>query len=134
MDGGLRHAIVGIGINVNVDFEGAPSLITPATSLLLEAGHSVSRRDVLVALLTGIERRYLALLNGQSFHLEWAERMVTLGHLVQVSGVSERWEGLATGVDEDGALLVRVADGSVQRVLSGDVTLRSTPGTHGSAG
>ena len=121
---GIRYAIVGIGINVNVDFRGAPPLMSPATSLLMEAGRPVSRRDVLVALLTGIERRYLALLEGQSFHQEWAERMTTLGHPVQVSSALERWEGLAVGVDEDGALLVRTTKGSVRRVLAGDVTLR----------
>ena len=121
---GIRSAIVGIGINVNVDFRGAPPLMSPATSLLMEAGRPVSRRDVLVALLTGIERRYLALLEGQSFHQEWAERMTTLGHPVQVSSALERWEGLAVGVDEDGALLVRTTKGSVRRVLAGDVTLR----------
>jgi BirA family biotin operon repressor/biotin-[acetyl-CoA-carboxylase] ligase len=131
---GIRHAIVGIGINVNVDFEGAPPLMAPATSLMLEAGHPVSRRALLVSLLTGIERRYRALLAGRSFHHEWAERMVTLGHPVRVSSASEQWGGLATGVDPDGALLVRVVDGSVQRVLAGDVTLRTALDLPGSSG
>ncbi|MBN1579896.1 MAG: biotin--[acetyl-CoA-carboxylase] ligase [Anaerolineae bacterium] len=130
---GVRYAIVGIGINVNVEFEGAPRLMSPATSLLIEAGRPVSRREVLVAVLTGIERRYLALLEGQSFHQEWAERLTTLGHPVQVRGASERWEGLAIGVDEDGALLVRTEEGSVQRVLAGDVTLRPAPDLPGSS-
>jgi BirA family biotin operon repressor/biotin-[acetyl-CoA-carboxylase] ligase len=130
----IRYAIVGIGINVNVDVEGAPPLMAPATSLLLEAGHPVSRREVLVALLTGIEQRYLALLEGRSYHQEWAERMVTLGQPVQVSGASERWEGVAVGVDEDGALLVRTAAENVQRILAGDVTLRSTLDLPGSSG
>jgi BirA family transcriptional regulator, biotin operon repressor / biotin---[acetyl-CoA-carboxylase] ligase len=120
----IRHMIVGIGINVNVDLGSAPPLMAPATSLSIEAGRPVSRLKVLVALLTGVERRYLALLEGQSFHHEWAERMTTLGHHVQVGSLSECWEGLAVGVDEDGALLVRAEDGSVGRVLAGDVTLR----------
>jgi BirA family biotin operon repressor/biotin-[acetyl-CoA-carboxylase] ligase len=134
LQGCIRYAIVGIGINVNVDFEGAPPLMAPATSLLLETGYPVSRREILVDLLTGIERRYLALLEGQSYHQEWAERMVTCGQSVQVSGASERWEGLAVGVDEDGALLVRTAGGSVQRVLAGDVTLRSASDLPGNSG
>ena len=119
----LCYAIVGIGINVNVDFRDAPPLIAPATSLSIETGRPISRLKVLVALLTGIERRYLALLEGQSFHREWAARMTTLGHHVQVGSLSEHWEGTAVGVDDDGALLVRAEDGSVRRVLAGDVTL-----------
>jgi hypothetical protein len=37
----------------------------------------------------------------------------------------KRIRGLAFDVDQDGALLVRVEDGSTRRVLAGDVTLRS---------
>jgi BirA family biotin operon repressor/biotin-[acetyl-CoA-carboxylase] ligase len=129
----LRHAIVGIGINVNMDFQGAPPLTTPATSLSIEAGHPVSRRDLLIDLLTGIEQRYLAVLEGRSFHQEWAERMVTLGHPVQVSNAVERWTGEAVGVDKDGALLVRRADRNVQHILAGDVTLRATTNFPGSS-
>jgi BirA family biotin operon repressor/biotin-[acetyl-CoA-carboxylase] ligase len=120
----VRYAIVGIGINVNVSFQDVPLLMTSATSLAAESGRPVSRLDLLVALLAGIERRYLALCEGQAFHQEWAKRMATLGHPVQVAGSAERWDGLAIGVDEDGALLVRGEDGCVRRVLAGDVTLR----------
>ena len=120
----LGTAVVGIGINVNLDFEGAPSLMSPATSLMLAAGRTVSRLDLLVTLLDGIERRYVATREGQSYHHEWAERMATLGREVQVSGVTEAWQGVAMDVDADGALLVRAKDGTIQRVLAGDVTLR----------
>ena len=120
----LETAVVGIGINVNLDFEGAPALMSPATSLLLAAGRPISRMDLLVTLLDGIERRYVATREGRSYHQEWAERMATLGREVQVSGTTEAWQGVAMDVDADGALLVRAEDGTMQRVLAGDVTLR----------
>jgi len=120
----LETAVVGIGINVNVDFEGAPPLMAPATSLMLAAGRRVSRLDLLVALLSGIEQRYLAARAGRSFQTEWAERMATLGREVQVAGATGAWQGVAVDVDADGALLVRQQDGTVQRLLAGDVTLR----------
>ena len=120
----LETAVVGIGINVNVDFEGAPTLMSPATSLMLAAGRTISRLDLLVALLEGLERRYVATRKGRSYHREWAERMATLGQAVQVSGATEVWQGVAVAVDADGALLVRTAEGLVRRVLAGDVTLR----------
>ncbi len=121
----LNHVIVGIGINVNVDFRVAPPLMSPATSLLAETGHAVSRLDLLSALLASLERRYTALRNGQSFHQEWASRMATLGERVEVASGPEHWTGMAVGVDEDGALLVRMDDGNTQRILAGDVTLHS---------
>jgi BirA family biotin operon repressor/biotin-[acetyl-CoA-carboxylase] ligase len=82
----VRYAIVGIGINVNVDFGHAPPLMVPATSLSIEAGHPVSRLELLVSLCASMERRYVALREGQSFHQEWAERMATIGE------PGHRWE------------------------------------------
>ena len=38
-------------------------------------------------------------------------------------------EGLAEGVDDDGALRLRLADGRVERVLAGDVTLLAREGS-----
>ena len=120
----LRYAIVGVGLNVNVDFSRAPPLMAPATSLKSETGRQVSRLRLLDALLSSVETRYCALRDGRSYHAEWAARMATLGQEVRVSSGTDHFLGLATGVDKDGALLLRLADGSTQRVLAGDVTLR----------
>ena len=122
----LNHAIVGIGINVNMDFRSAPSLMSPATSLLAEIGHPVSRLDLLVALMTSLERYYSELLDGRSFRQEWASQMATLGEPIEVTSGSEHWAGVAVDVDLDGALLVRKAGGNIERVLADDVTLRSS--------
>lgn len=121
----LRYVIVGMGINVNVDFRHAPPLMAPATSLMEQLGHPVSRLDLLVALLEQIEIRYNALRAGHSPHREWAQRMETLGRRVTVSSGDERIEGIAEDVDPDGALLVRTDEGVLHTILAGDVTLRT---------
>ncbi len=121
----LDYAIVGIGLNVNADLRDAPPLLAPATSMLMEAGHEFSRLEVLVTVLEELERRYRALCAGQTFHHEWAERMVTLGQHVQVREGTTVQSGTAVGVDKDGALLLRDDDGILHRVLVGDVTLHT---------
>jgi BirA family biotin operon repressor/biotin-[acetyl-CoA-carboxylase] ligase len=120
----LDYALVGVGINVNTDLCGVPLMI-PATSLMAEVGHSVSRVELLNRVLASLEQRYEALQAGQSFHDEWAGRLATIGQDVVATAGRERWQGTALGVDQDGALLIRLADGSVQRIVAGDVTLRS---------
>jgi BirA family biotin operon repressor/biotin-[acetyl-CoA-carboxylase] ligase len=51
--------VLGIGINVNLSAEALPEDVRiPATSLLVETGQKVDRRELLAALLEALERRY----------------------------------------------------------------------------
>jgi len=119
----LDFAVVGIGINVNVEPEVLPTLAPDATSILAEAGRPVDRVALLVALLGGVEQRYGALQAGVSPHREWAARLATLGHPVEVTTSEGVLRGVAESVDEDGALLLRTPGGALRRLLAGDVTL-----------
>ena len=121
----VSFVVVGMGLNVNLDPGQLPAeLIVPATSLSHVLGGEVARLPLLWALLGAVEERYLRLKLGSSPHAEWAERLVTLGRQVRVSGVGSVLEGLAEGVDANGALVVRRADGRLETVLAGDVSLR----------
>ena len=124
----LDFAVVGIGVNVNVRPEALPTLAPDATSILAEVGCPVDRGALLVALLAGVERRYQALRAGESPHQEWAARLATLGQPVEVSTPGGMLAGVAESVDEDGALLLRLPDGGLQRLLAGDVTLARSSG------
>jgi BirA family biotin operon repressor/biotin-[acetyl-CoA-carboxylase] ligase len=120
----LAYAVVGMGINVNVDFGGAGELARTATSLAQELGREVSRLELLRAILTGIERWYARLRTGESPHAEWTTRLATLGQRVIVTTPTEQLSGVAEGVDADGGLLLRDGSGMLRCVLAGDVTLR----------
>lgn len=120
----LRHVVVGMGINVNLDTSLLPEVMVPATSLMTEAHRMISRTELLCGLLEGIERRYEALASGWSPHEEWRAHLVTLGTAVRVGTPGEILEGEAVDVDPDGALIVRDLAGQHHHVLAGDVTLR----------
>jgi BirA family biotin operon repressor/biotin-[acetyl-CoA-carboxylase] ligase len=121
----VEWAIVGIGLNVNLDLAQLPEdLLMPATSLSHALGSKVPRLPLLLAFLQAVERRYQALRAGHSPHGEWAAKLVTIGQRVVASTQDGIIEGVAEGVDADGALLVRLAGGSLQTVVAGDVTLR----------
>ena len=121
----VEYAVVGIGLNVNLDPSSLPAgLHMPATSLSHALGAQVARLPLLQALLQGIEERYLALRAGKSPHQDWAARLVTLGKPVTVTSTGSVLKGTAEGVDADGALLVRLTDGRLERVLAGDVSTR----------
>ena len=119
----VDYAIIGIGINVNLRPADFPELSLIITSLFNELGREVSRLAIIRHLLVEVERLYLALLSGESIYEQWRDRLVTLGRRVQVRWGKTVYEGIAESIAKDGSLLLRCPDGSLTRVVAGDVTL-----------
>ncbi|HEY1768084.1 MAG TPA: biotin--[acetyl-CoA-carboxylase] ligase [Terracidiphilus sp.] len=109
------RAVVGIGINVHQrQFD--PGLATPATSLDLVAGRTVSRQPLLIALLNSLEREANSLLDGRTAadiqaRIEQASTWVR-GRRVEVHG-PQACTGVTRGLDAHGFLLVETAAGLV---------------------
>jgi BirA family biotin operon repressor/biotin-[acetyl-CoA-carboxylase] ligase len=116
--------LVGVGINVNFDPREHADIRDIATSLREETGHEVEREALLAACMLQFEGLYESAKSGVSPFDAWRELLVTLGQHVHASWPGGEARGLAEGVDEDGALLVRIAEDAVVRVEAGDVTLR----------
>lgn len=117
----IEVAIVGIGINVTVDFTAQPALQEIATSLHREAERSLARADLLLELLPRLEARYREVVASGSCHAAWSQRLLWIGEPVQVVGAQGIVRGLARGVDEQGALLVEQDDGTIEAIWAGDV-------------
>ena len=56
--GEAQYALVGIGVNVNFDIDTDSEIASVATSIKREAGHPVSREDILAAVLNEFEDLY----------------------------------------------------------------------------
>jgi len=120
----VNYSITGIGINANLRLADFPEIQTTATSLSDELGREISRLNVIRHLLGEIERYYLALSAGESIYEEWRDRLVTPGKRVRVTAGETTYEGIAESVTRDGSLSLRGSDGSLTRIVAGDVTLR----------
>lgn len=118
-----RSALVGIGLNVNLDVEAVPEIANIATSLRRVTGRDASREDVFAALLNAFEDRYEQALSGDAAFNDWRSRLETLGKRVRATLPDRAEEGLAEDVDDDGSLRIRRDDGSLVSVDAGDVTL-----------
>lgn len=112
----LIGVVLGLGINVRVQF--VPELRDIAINLEDTVGQSLDRVSLIATLLQRIDN-WMALIDSDTLFNTWRERLSTLGQQVHVEGV----EGVAQSVDDSGALLIKKADGSIQRVLAGDVIL-----------
>lgn len=128
-DGDTLHAVLlGVGVNVRVDFAGQ-EFAAHATNFETEVGRAHNRHDLLGLILARLDY-WIARLDTDDLIAAWEKRLSTLGQPVTVSPRADmpdeaRFSGTAEGVDEFGALMVRLADGELRRVLAGDVTLRS---------
>jgi BirA family biotin operon repressor/biotin-[acetyl-CoA-carboxylase] ligase len=124
-EGRVIYAIIGIGINVNLDVASFPEIYATATSLSHELGREVPRLDLVRHLLREIESYYLASSSGDSVYEQWQQRLITLGKKVRATSATGETvlEGIAESVDHDGSLWLRLDDGRLSRVLAGDVTL-----------
>lgn len=120
----VDYAIIGIGVNINLRLSDFPDILSTATSLSHELGREVSRLDVIRQLLVEIERLYLTLQTGGSIYEEWRDSLVMLGRRVGVKSGRTIYEGVAESVTTDGSLLLRRSDGSLTKIVAGDVTLR----------
>ena len=117
-------AVIGIGINVNFDPKAYPEIADIATSLSVELGKEVSQLEILLHLLNEVESFYLALRRDEPVHEEWRGKLETLGKVVQVKTGTDIEKGYAESVDNEGALMLRRSDGTLVRIVAGEVTLR----------
>jgi BirA family biotin operon repressor/biotin-[acetyl-CoA-carboxylase] ligase len=118
----IRHAILGIGINVGLTASDLPEEIR-ATSLLIETGTRTPRPVVCASLLEHLEE-WLSLHETEGFDAvrdRWCELSATLGRNVRVEAETGSFEGEAVDLDVDGALLVRDSSGTVRRVVAADI-------------
>ena len=120
----LEYAVIGIGINVSTAAF-PPDLATLATSLGLELGREIDRKRVQDALVVALDRGVARLREGREADLlaAWtAAAPGARGRRVAWLAGDETRQGVTDGIDATGALLVRRADGTVERLVAGDVT------------
>jgi BirA family biotin operon repressor/biotin-[acetyl-CoA-carboxylase] ligase len=125
---GTAYVVVGVGLNVRLPQAVREDLAAEgceATDLAaLGAGGS---RNELAAALIGELALMLEEFGARglaAFEDEWRAADSLAGRRVRVLQGAQTLEGMARGVDADGALLLEAAGGT-RRILSGDVTVRT---------
>jgi BirA family transcriptional regulator, biotin operon repressor / biotin---[acetyl-CoA-carboxylase] ligase len=120
--GALLSVVFGFGINLRGLFDGP--LADRATSLEAELGRPVDRNTVLVECLAALAERTRDLAGGRvaDIRARWhAYAPSARGRSVEwTAPAGRRRSGIAEGIDESGALLVRV-EGALERIVSGEV-------------
>lgn len=117
----IRYINIGLGINVNND----PTPVEPHAASLREIlGRPVSRKNLLAEFLDAFEKR-IGRNDLETVLHEWKHYTSTIGRVVKIVTHTEESEGNAVDVDENGALILELSDGSFKKIIYGDCFHRS---------
>jgi BirA family biotin operon repressor/biotin-[acetyl-CoA-carboxylase] ligase len=119
---GLQYVILGIGINLRP--AAYPMAIADrASSIEAELGREVDSGTILVEVLAALASAVESLATGDpgAVLARWrALAPLAAGAAVECDGPRGRVSGVAAGIADDGALLVRVGD-DLERIVAGEV-------------
>jgi len=112
----VRFINIGMGVNVNNN----PTLREPmAVSLKKIIGRNILRKQLLAGFLDAFENR----LNKDALDnviSEWKSYSLTMGRAVKIVTTHDEFKGIAVDVDNTGALMLKLADGSIKKIIYGD--------------
>ena len=128
--GRIESLVVGIGVNHTLPPEGFPDdLHGIAGAVFPDSVPPGASRNRLAAaiieeLLTVVDH-----VDEVGFMVEYRRRSVVVGQRVKVLQGTVAYEAEAIGIADDGALVVRLADGSEQQLRAGEISLRPILGS-----
>ena len=127
--GQVDALILGVGINVkNSDFP--DEIKDKAISLETASGKEVSILQLAGALTRELDRLWpVAICKEREYYLkEYREHCLTLGKEVQVIRNNQNQQGFALDINDHAALVIRFADGHIENIDSGEVSVRGLYG------
>ncbi len=119
----VKHLVVGIGIDLNVDVEHfPPKLREGATSLKFELEEEIHSTELIQKFLLNFEHRYNEFKEGKFPEIlkEWRMFSKTIGNYVEVHKRGRTVKGEAVGINKEGVLILELEDGSLTKVISGE--------------
>jgi len=122
----IDFIVLGIGINVNIGYKRLSEEIRDsATSLAIENGRKISRQDLVINLYENLEKWYKKLQQKRfgAIKRKWLKLSPMIGKIVQVKFTEEPIEGKATGLDDDGSLILLTEENKEIKISAGDATI-----------
>lgn len=122
---GLSHAIIGIGLNVNTMEDVNHQITQPWTSLQKILKKSVDRNEIVAELLKNI-LNHLNQFEQEGFSpfmQEWMKSDCLMNKWISLKTLTEKLVGTVRGINEQGQLLLEMANGRTYAFSAGDVTI-----------
>jgi BirA family biotin operon repressor/biotin-[acetyl-CoA-carboxylase] ligase len=124
----IDYVVIGVGVNVNTPRKGFPPDIRyTATSVFMETGKPFPRIALLRAYLEWLEIYYetFKTTGFDPILNRWKHLADIIGWRISVDLMDHVRVGEVLDIDKDGFLILRDQQGTIERIISGDVTLLS---------
>lgn len=123
--GVVSSIIVGIGINMTPNVT-LPSEILSVAGALSEFGTLPRKSELVAAILNAFEHTYDMLVQDDTHALIdiYRKRLCCIGKPILVTMPNSQYEAMCIDIDENGHLLVRDEGGKLQRLSSGEISIR----------
>lgn len=126
----INYVVVGIGINVNTaNFHKDIEHI--ATSLHLSSGKFYHRSEIVAEVLKQFEYYYELFLKDENLNGvmdEYNSILINVGKEVKIIQNGEEYVRTAIGINKQGELLVKDSNGHIEKIISGEVSVRGLYG------
>ena len=122
----IEDVVIGVGINVNTT-KFPKELQDKATSIHLETGKLLARDLLLQKVLAEFQAQYESFLEVQDLSLvkeSYNRMLINKYQQVVVLEPGNEYEAEALGINETGELLVKKANGDIEVVFAGEVSVR----------
>jgi BirA family biotin operon repressor/biotin-[acetyl-CoA-carboxylase] ligase len=119
----LKAVLIGIGIDVNINTDDLPEdLHDITTTVNEESSEEIKRAEILNVFFRIFEEFYNEYKEGNFKHIiaEWRRLSSTTGNRVKVYKDGKAMIADAVGIDTQGALIVELDDGSLEKIISGE--------------
>lgn len=120
--------VVGAGVNCSQLPEDFPGDVAPMATSLLQCGCPTDRWVLAAAMIRRLWQADRDLLSPKDWLDSYRTNCVTIGRDVQLLRDGTVRQAHADGMDDHGALLVTLADGTQETVFSGEVSVRGMYG------
>lgn len=124
----INYLIVGIGINANIDeMDFANSGLDIATSLKVQKGEDIDRKILISDIIKNFEKLYIDFIERGSIEYiikNYKKVSATLGKEIRILAKGEEWNGIALDINSHGHLMVKMDDGKIEEISSGEVSVR----------
>lgn len=127
----VHDLVFGLGLNLNTTADDLPrELKSSAVSLAEASGAPIDVNRFAAALISRVLTAYGRFIENDyrdKFAALWQRFDVLRGQTVTVTQGTQTVTGTATGIDDEGSLIVRTGPGKTERFRAGEVTLRREP-------